>query len=153
MWASWPQACMTPTFSPARYLPLALDANGRPSRSLTGSASMSARRATTGPGLPPLSTPTTPVPATPVRTSRGRACAGVGDEACGARLLFAELGVLMDVAPPGDQLLLDLRGALANFFFKVWHDGLRRRRLRPRHGKERNSENGGVKKAAHKSPP
>ena len=68
-WLSWPQACITGTVWP-RYLPVAFEANGRPVCSATGKASMSARRATTLPGLPPFKIPTTPVLPTPVRTSR-----------------------------------------------------------------------------------
>ena len=59
VWASWPQACITPTVSP-RYCAVALEANGRPLRSATGSASMSARRAILGPGLPPWMIAVTP---------------------------------------------------------------------------------------------
>ncbi len=54
MWASWPQACMTPG---------TVDFQGTSTASWMGRASRSARRATTGPGFPPFSTPTTPVPA------------------------------------------------------------------------------------------
>ena len=67
-WQSWPQACMTGTVCP-RYCAVAQEAKGRSTFSSTGSASMSARSATTPPGLPPFSTPTTPVIPTPVLTS------------------------------------------------------------------------------------
>src|SRR5690606_8795998 len=67
--ASWPQACITPTVSP-RYSPVAFEAKGRSLRSVTGSASMSARSSTVGPGRPPSSSATTPVWATPVSGSR-----------------------------------------------------------------------------------
>ena len=67
-WASWPQACMTPTDSPF-HCAFTFEANGTSTSSVTGSASMSARSATTGPGSAPFSRPTTPVWATPVRTS------------------------------------------------------------------------------------
>ena len=60
---------MTPTSCPP-HCALAVDLNGRSPCSVTGSASMSERSATTGPGRPPLSTPTTPVVATPVVTSK-----------------------------------------------------------------------------------
>ena len=66
--ASWPHACITPTSCPAN-VDRTLDLNGRSTCSVTGSASMSARSATTPPGFPPRSTPTTPVFATPSRTS------------------------------------------------------------------------------------
>ena len=60
---------MTPTVSPFQVV-RTFEANGTSTRSsVTGSASMSARSATTGPGSAPLSRPTTPVWATPVRTS------------------------------------------------------------------------------------
>ena len=68
-WASWPQACMTPVIWPF-HIAFTLEAKGRSTFSSTGSASMSARSATTGPGLPPLRTPTTPVSPTPVVTSQ-----------------------------------------------------------------------------------
>ena len=51
---------------------------------------MSARNATTGPGLPPLSRPTTPVLATPVFTSRPRLREVLGDERGRARFLLAQ---------------------------------------------------------------
>src|SRR5262245_55628853 len=72
----------------------------------------------------------------------------VGDEACGPRLLLAELGMFMNIAPPGDQLVLDLGGALADFLFKIGHGRLRRCGLRPARGEER-CENGGAKRKAH----
>ena len=62
---SWPQACITGTVSPL-YSPTILDFHGRSALSLTGSPSISARSATTGPGLPPFNTATTPVLAIPV---------------------------------------------------------------------------------------
>ena len=80
---------------------------------------MSARSATTGPSLPPLSTAITPVRATPSLYLEAEFAQVVGNEACGPRLLLAELGMLMNIAPPGDQLVLDLGGALADFFFKA----------------------------------
>ncbi|SUY94685.1 Uncharacterised protein [Comamonas testosteroni] len=70
-WASCPQACMTETCLPM-YWALALEAKDSPVFSATGSASISARRATVLPGWPPRSTPTTPVPPTPVCTSMPR---------------------------------------------------------------------------------
>ena len=60
MCASCPQACITPTSCPS-YVDRAVDLNGRSICSVTGNASMSARRATTRPGRPPFNTPTTPV--------------------------------------------------------------------------------------------
>ena len=79
--ASCPQACMTPTSFPPSWA-LAREAKGSPSGSSTGSASMSARRATVRPGLAPFRMPTTPVRATPVRTSspRPRKCSATRRE-------------------------------------------------------------------------
>ena len=68
-WQSCPQACITPTSSPPQRVRARL-AKGRSTSSVTGRASMSARSATTGPGpAPQRVTPTTPVTATPSRTS------------------------------------------------------------------------------------
>src|ERR1041385_4990191 len=39
-------------------------------------------------------------------------------------LLFAKLGMLVNVAPPGNELLLDLRGALADFLLEVLRGAL-----------------------------
>ena len=47
-----------------------MEANGIGVRSKTGKASMSALNATTGPGLPPFKTATTPVDATGYLTSK-----------------------------------------------------------------------------------
>ena len=71
VWMSWPQAWATPTSWP-RKVSFLVDLNGKSVSSITGSASMSARTAISGPGLPPLRRATTPVLATPVRTSRPR---------------------------------------------------------------------------------
>ena len=84
-----------------------VDLNGRSSSSVTGSASMSARSATTGPGLPPRRTPTTPVFATPVRTSMPEGAQVVRDDSGCADLAVAQLRVLVEVAPPGDDLRHD----------------------------------------------
>ena len=62
---SWPQACITPTGWP-RYVLFTVEANGNPVCSVTGSASMSARSAMRGPGLPPFRMATTPVWPMPV---------------------------------------------------------------------------------------
>ena len=104
---SWPHACMMPTDSPFHGA-LTFEAKGTSTSSATGSASMSARSATTGPGKAPFSRPTTPVWATPVRTSSRpsffRCSATMPD---GAELAVAELGVGVEVAPPGDDARLD----------------------------------------------
>ena len=52
----------------------------------------------------------------------------LGYESSCARFLLAKLGMLVDVAAPGDQLLLDLRGALADLLFQLRDIGLRARR-------------------------
>src|SRR5262245_49613182 len=58
--------------------------------------------------------------------------------------------MFVNIAPPSDQLFLDLGGALANFLFEIGHDRLRRRRLRPARDQER-CKNGEAKKAPHVS--
>ena len=68
MCTSCPQACITGTVCPAGLTPVAVLAYGNPVFSSTGSASSSVRRSTVGP-FPLRSTPTTPVPPTPVVTS------------------------------------------------------------------------------------
>ena len=60
---------MTPTSKPLKVV-FSLEAKGRPVRSTTGKASMSALRATKGPGLSPLSIAIKPVLAMPVFTSK-----------------------------------------------------------------------------------
>jgi len=59
---SWPQACIAPGMA---------EAYGSPVSSVTGSASMSPRSSTTGPGAPPRSTAVTELTAFPVLTSSG----------------------------------------------------------------------------------
>ncbi len=86
--ASWPHACITP-HSWSFHCAVTLLAKGTSTSSRTGRASMSARSATTGPGLPPLSTPTTPVTATFSRTSSrpsARRCAATIPEVRTSRL-------------------------------------------------------------------
>ncbi len=68
VWASCPHACITPHAWPFHSVRTVL-LNGTSTSSTTGRASMSARRATPGPGRPPFSTPTTPVWATFSRTT------------------------------------------------------------------------------------
>ena len=60
MWASWPQACIAPSVP---------EAKSRPVSSRSGSASMSARRTTVGPGRPPSMIAATELSATPRRPS------------------------------------------------------------------------------------
>jgi hypothetical protein len=52
------------------------------------------------------------------------------DERRRPRLLLTELRVLMDVTAPGNQLVFDLRRALANLLLEIRHDRLSRRRER-----------------------
>ena len=61
VWPSWPHACILPSLR---------DACATPDFSRMCSASMSARRPTAAAAVPLRSTPTTPVPASPVCTSR-----------------------------------------------------------------------------------
>ena len=65
VWPSWPQACITPVVWPLKVV-VTFEANGRPVCSVTGNASMSARNAIFGPGLPPSMIATTPWWAIPV---------------------------------------------------------------------------------------
>ena len=109
--------------SPAPFhCAFAVDLNGRSTCSVTGRPSMSARSATTGPGLPPLSTPTTPwprrarppappCPATADGRRRSSTCASPACRARGAR------GSRAATSRPGAGRL---------------RSGVRRRRRRPR---------------------
>ena len=79
-------------------------------RRLRSPAARPCRRAAPprGPGSPPFSRPTTPVCATPVRTSsRPRLLQVLGDDAAVRDFAVAEFGVLVKVAPPGDHARLD----------------------------------------------
>ena len=67
-WVSWPQACITPVSCPLNWA-FTLDLKGSWLSSVTGSPSISARKAKTFPGRFPLSRPITPVWAIPVSTS------------------------------------------------------------------------------------
>jgi hypothetical protein len=86
---------------------------------------MSARNATTGPGLPPLE-------------HRNNAGTGHGgshleaqflqmfrDKGCRTVFLFTQLRILMNVAAPRDQLALDLSGPLPDLLLKIRHPRLR----------------------------
>ena len=106
---SCPQACITPTSRPL-YSALTLEAKGRSNASVTGRASISARSAITGPGLPPRRTPTTPVWATCVRTSRPSRAQVVRHDARRANFAIRQLRMLVNIAPPGNGLLLHFRG-------------------------------------------
>ena len=105
--ASCPQACMTPTSCPLNVV-RTVDLNGTSTCSVTGSASMSARSATTRPGLPPLQD----ADDAGVRDRRlhldAELAQAVGDELRRARLAVAELGMLVNVAAAGDDFRLDL---------------------------------------------
>src|ERR1700738_4070071 len=110
--ASCPQACMTSTSRP-RYLPLAFDAKGRPSGSLSGNASMSARHHR--PWLAALED----------GDNAGAGDAGLhlktqhsemrSNEAGGPRFLLPEFRVFVDIASPRNQLAFDLCDSLENF--------------------------------------
>ena len=70
---SWPQACITPSMA---------EAYGSPVSSVTGSASMSPRSSTTGPGRPPRSTAVTEDSACPVLISSGSPASASSTLAC-----------------------------------------------------------------------
>ncbi len=70
---SCPQACMTPSVR---------DANGSPVASVTGSASMSPRSSTTGPGRAPRSTAVTEVSRSPRVISSGSPASAASTFAC-----------------------------------------------------------------------
>ena len=83
--------------APRGCVPRTRLAKGRPVCSSTGSASMSARSISTGPG--PFSiTATTPVPPTPVVTVKPSRRASAAMQAGAARLLHAELGIGVEIA-------------------------------------------------------
>ncbi len=89
----------------------AFEAKGRSTSSRTGSASMSALSATTGPGPPPpFSTATSPVRPDAFLHLVAEAAQVPGDQGGGAVLAVAEFRVGVDVAPPGDHRRLDLAG-------------------------------------------
>src|ERR1041384_5840284 len=129
---------MTPTSLPSNVARTA-DLNGRSTCSVTGSASMSARSATTGPGFPPRSTPLTPACPPPGRTPPpgpglppphppdppGSRHAGphfdpeafemIRHQLRRAGFAVTELGVLVDVAPPPDDERVHRRGSAVDF--------------------------------------
>ena len=95
---------MTPTVLPW-YSPLAFEANGRSTSSVTGRASMSARMASFGPGLPPLRMPTTPVCAMPVLHLVTELLQLCGDELCRARFAIAQFGMFVKIAAHRSDVL------------------------------------------------
>jgi len=77
-----------------------------------------------------------------------------GDKRRGAEFLLAELGMLVDIAPPSDQLVFNLRGAPANFLFEAMTGRLRARHVRTGNlAKEDGSEHGRMQAAGHARPP
>ena len=94
VWMSCPQACI---------LPGTVEAKGRPVSSPIGSASMSARMASVGPGRPPSMVPTIPVRPRPVRCGMPRRAQLGRDDPRGARFLEAELRVRVHVATQRNQ--------------------------------------------------
>ena len=87
---SWPQACIAPSIS---------DANGSPVVSVTGSASMSARSSTTGPGLPPRSTAVTELSSLPRVISSGSPSSAASTFACVLGQVEADLGLTVNGMP------------------------------------------------------
>ena len=87
------------------------EAKGRSTSSVTSSASISARKATTGPGLAPVRRPPRPykrlcpAPRTELRKM-------LDDQCRRAELAVAQLGILVNVAPPRDHLSFDCFGLL-----------------------------------------
>ena len=114
VWMSWPQACIRPGF---------VLANGSPDFSSIGSASMSARMASTGPGRPPSIRPTTPVRADAGLVADAETGQFARDDAGSAHLLEAEFGMGMDVAADFDQCRLDALCGVADRGGRVIGEG------------------------------
>ena len=95
----------------------AFDAKGTSTCSVTGRPSMSARSATAGRATPPLSRPTTPVCGDfRAHLVQPELAQVRGDDGRGAELAVAELGVLVQVAPPSQHAGFDgLRGGIDLF--------------------------------------
>ena len=110
MCMSCPHACITPTCWPL-YSVFTVDLNGTSTSSVTGKASMSDRRATTGPGLPPRSTADDAGLRDACPHLQPQRAQVLGDLLGRAHLAIAQLGVLVEVAPPRDQLRLERRRA------------------------------------------
>ena len=87
---SWPQACIAPGIA---------DAYGSPVSSVTGSASMSPRSSTTGPGRPPRSTAVTELTAFPGADLQRQPVQGVEHLALRLRQVQADLGLAVDRVP------------------------------------------------------
>ena len=96
---SWPHACITP------FVP---DVNGASSRSVSGSASMSARQAMVRPGRSPWRMPTTPGARDPRPHLELGAVQPLGDDLGGAPLLERQLGMAVEVPPERDEPVLPL---------------------------------------------
>ena len=87
----------------------------------------------------------------------------LGDEARSANFLLAEFGVLVDIAAPRDQLVFDLRGALADFLLEaeladfLLEDGAGRLRAHGRRTSDQRHEGSGAHRglqaAGHGRPP
>ena len=96
---------MTPTFLPRNSV-VTVDLNGTSTCSATGSASISARNAIVGPGLPPFSTAVTPVMRDAGLHIETQLAKVIRDEPGGPYLAIAQLGMLMNVPPPGDHIVV-----------------------------------------------
>ena len=102
---SWPQACIRPGF---------VLANGRPDFSSIGSASMSARMASTGTGPAALDQADDAGAANAGLVADAETGQFARDHAGGAHLLEAQFRMGMDVAADFDQRRLDAPGGVAD---------------------------------------
>ena len=114
MCVSCPHACMTPTVLPFVLATSPCWRTARPTSSRTGRPSMSARSATTGPGRPPLSSATTPVLRDAGLRLESEALEPLDDVLRGLDLAVRELGMLVQMAAPREQLRLDAGGQLVD---------------------------------------
>jgi hypothetical protein len=107
--------------------------NGTSTISVTGSASISARRATVGPGFPPLRTPTRRNSANVLLNFDAQRSKMRGDESRRALLRVSELRMLMNVVTPSCHLVGDCRCSPVDFRRKCWvgDDDLLSRRAVP----------------------
>lgn len=98
---------MTPVSLPAQVV-FTFDAKGRSTSSVTGSASMSARRATTRPGLPPLQQRNDAGVRHPGMDLEPERPEMFGHNARGAEFAVAEFGIPMDAMLSFDHFRFEL---------------------------------------------